>query len=334
MDWWTTTDTIWWWNGSVTDRQWPCPDWYHVPTNVEYANAYNTWAPAVQHTTSVPRFLSDFLMPIFNTRNIDSTISSTNSSMNYWTSIPSSSSDKAYVFRYSSNYNIYTNESYNRAYWYPVRCFKNTVNQDLPIYPYGWTWVVITIDNWVITNLWAPSNGNYVFWWWYKDSNLTKQVGVWSGIADITALYAKWDERSITCSPWEYLPAWSDGCTRCTAWSYCVWWTFAYDEWSDQWITSCTTLWANYTSPISTPAATGCYMPVSATFRPNWNKLNGWTSEVTLWCNRYYGSSTCWITTPTITANGTNTPNVVWYTTSNAWVSSASILSNMTNKNK
>jgi hypothetical protein len=48
---------------------------------------------------------------------------------------------------------------------------------------------------------------------------------------------------------------------------------------------------------------------VSATFKPNGNKLDNGTADVTKSCTRYNGAATCSITTPTI-SNAT-TPTVV-----------------------
>ena len=98
-----------------------------------------------------------------------------------------------------------------------------------------------------------------------------------------------------------------------------VWWNTnsgAIAAMQNPTITTNTTLYAIFTKTVA------------ATFKPNGNKLDNGTADVTVSCPLYNKDTSCPITTPTITANWTNTPIVVGYTTSENWVSSASIKSN------
>jgi hypothetical protein len=41
-----SNDNIWWWNGTEYERQWPCPAWYHIPTNQEWQDVIDYWLAA------------------------------------------------------------------------------------------------------------------------------------------------------------------------------------------------------------------------------------------------------------------------------------------------
>jgi len=147
--WWWEND--WEWNNywypvtNPTDRQWPCPDWYHVPsrwerwTLLKYWMSYYTWAwnsfiNLQGGDSSFPFFIFDssagtqfntaFKLPFAGQRNYDTAkLRDVWGQFGFfWMSSPIS--DIAIGFRVTSNSAYPYNTNY-RTYAYSIRCFKN-----------------------------------------------------------------------------------------------------------------------------------------------------------------------------------------------------------------
>ena len=150
LRWWEwDDDTNWWWltsNNPITGRQWPCPEWYHVPSIWEldeltvmwYNNKYDADLPTwyvIEEVNSLYRddvniylaFTEDLLMPLTSYRDWmqwkldDDYIGLLG---NIW-----SSSSYSYMgFTLSLTMiprEIYVDPGYYRSSAIPVRCFKN-----------------------------------------------------------------------------------------------------------------------------------------------------------------------------------------------------------------
>jgi len=131
-----------------TDRQWPCGEWYHVPSQWErltllkywaanYTWAWNTLNLSYSNLSGLPYFLSnataagqfqkDFKIPFAGNRDKDAKVYEIGDSANFWSSSSYYASPGREFARY---FFLYPNEasartSSYRAYAYSVRCFKN-----------------------------------------------------------------------------------------------------------------------------------------------------------------------------------------------------------------
>ena len=153
-----SNDNLWWWSGdsenntrwyntgtmsaiNVLDRQWPCPTWYHVPsqwewwTLLQYWVANYTWTTLTTITlnwiyplqdfsdsTAKTQFKTDFKIPFSTTRSVLAQVWG-GQNVYFWTSSPSVASESFGFSMISSKVNAYN--SYSRAYSFPIRCFKN-----------------------------------------------------------------------------------------------------------------------------------------------------------------------------------------------------------------
>ena len=148
---------LWWWSGdnknnwrwldtmtsqNITNRQWPCPDGYHVPSVWEWNNLVRLWASAYTWAwnnlsistdsdglsefsdhSAVTKFLQDFVIPLAGGRG-----DSYDGVLYYggftalWSSSPSNGSSSKILYYYDD-----TIERTNDYRWYgeSVRCFKD-----------------------------------------------------------------------------------------------------------------------------------------------------------------------------------------------------------------
>ena len=153
LRWWEwDDDTNWWWltsNNPITGRQWPCPDWYHVPSiweldelvvlwyNNKYDASLSTWyliseLTLHQDSISLAKFLAeDLFVPFASLRRWDDW-KVDNSGLglisNLWSSSPyyiewlnlTIQNSKSGVYG-----NLYIDYSNHRTTAMSIRCFKN-----------------------------------------------------------------------------------------------------------------------------------------------------------------------------------------------------------------
>jgi len=127
---WTTVqnDNLWgsWW--SYIQRQWPCENWYHLPTINEWASAIQNqgwcinwcWGSddlwdKLMNSLKLPR---PWYIQRYNWK-----MTEISSFWYYWTSNPYAT--YYWWMIYFSDYYIWPWAWWNRANWYSVRCFKN-----------------------------------------------------------------------------------------------------------------------------------------------------------------------------------------------------------------
>lgn len=142
-DWSSTTNNDLWWDTTKSPiyvRQWPCDDWFHVPTQTEWINVVNIWTALWAWTTwewwriNVMKYLK---LPAWWSRAHNATFQYEWERWEYWTSsVNSSNAATAYFFRIYST-KVQTDWTAYKTYWYSIRPFK-----DEPTIPDD-TWTVL-----------------------------------------------------------------------------------------------------------------------------------------------------------------------------------------------
>ena len=238
-----TEDNIWWWAGDlqkidwtwiysglniwknnerdvVKNRQWPCPDDYYIPSQLDWDTIIDTRKNSnTIDSYEWVRFSSDLLLPFAGSRNNSTTYD--NLSMNepdagkifgqwgggdYWSSTNVEDiADYAmslWILSSSSSYSYYGSvfvEEGEAAYAHSIRCAKRYVNDKAFNIHGEWAYTVVAftwdIWEWKITALWTPSRENYIFRWWYSDANYQHEVNVWDTVP--SDLYAKWEALEL-----------------------------------------------------------------------------------------------------------------------------------------
>jgi hypothetical protein len=200
---WSTTinDNLWWWYALTWEdymRQWPCPEWYHVPTLQEFdilkLFAWNNWS-----------FWSVlFYLPFAWRSSRDKTQALLKSHALLWSSTPNT--NKIRDTRFQSGGIIETTAADLRSFGFSVRCVQNTPETQsqtsvLSFNTMGWQriwWQTVPTNGTGHTPWYEPKREWYVFNWWYKDSGYNE---IYSFQDDIitwdTTIYAKW-----WCNPW------------------------------------------------------------------------------------------------------------------------------------
>ena len=129
---------------SIADRQWPCPDWYHVPSIWEFDKVLeyrseenwlnledggNEW---LEHSYYWREYQTDFKIPFAGFRDGDEVlVYATGYDADLWSSSPDMNSD--YGFAYSlwiTEFYTVGVSSTSRANAHSVRCFKNPNNEN------------------------------------------------------------------------------------------------------------------------------------------------------------------------------------------------------------
>ena len=243
-------DNLWWWSGDsrdgngrwypVTnpeDRQWPCPDGYHVPSIWERSKLLEFWAWEYSgvsieiwnywllyfENTGINEFFKRFYIPAADQRDRDSLIIA-----NGWSLLRSSSPDNiSTIFRlFWNKTSIFATSSNHRVSAFPVRCFYNSYRLPVIItYDVNWWYWDDDVSNqqkvitytkedddsdfsgnialWSVkrdANCWESGNKRCIFGWWYTLTG--DEMRTWNISEDIT-LVAKWlayDDKDISYS--------------------------------------------------------------------------------------------------------------------------------------
>ena len=233
-------DNLRWWSGdsqnnngypvvNFTDRQWPCPAWYHVPSIWEWSKLLEFWATEYGNVSlsrdgnelnkfrydneiAANEFYKKFFIPLAGWYDNNVNIKDSNSLLLFWSSSPINLED---AFRLYWNFTVINSQYINkRSYAFPVRCFYNSYRLPVRIkYEVNWWYWVDheTTEDKVITYtkdddiseyswdavLWAIKRGNNC--WEDRDKKcifgwwhtLTgDKMWTWNITEDIT-LYAK-----------------------------------------------------------------------------------------------------------------------------------------------
>jgi len=171
----------WWWNDKVendydawnpsSERQWPCGEWYHVPSRWERHSIANAWCHlSSNECTSCDLKLAERSESYKLTYISSNSYSLWNafktnfwmSASYYWSSSPNPNEDN-YAWYLSVYYSdISPNNNTARSSNYHVRCIKDTVEDE-----WNWGWEEPETDALII-----PTTENYkVHVWWntYED---------------------------------------------------------------------------------------------------------------------------------------------------------------------
>ena len=216
--WATENDNLWWWSSYSNpdiDRQWPCPEWYHVPYTTErrttknlfdkraLSEAWSTYCNSIDPTNTGSQYCmpATLGLPFDGRRHYTSAgVDLQRKYANYWSSTASS-------IKYANTFYIYSDTFYpkyesRRAYGFSIRCFKDTTWVILSYDTKWWTAITSSTKRRWFAKSTAPSNPtrtNSTFAWWYKDTWYTDKFTFSSTtyISENTTLYAKW-----TCNTW------------------------------------------------------------------------------------------------------------------------------------
>ena len=269
MAWANYWDWIWWWtwdttsaNGASTTkewRQWPCPEWYYIPSTKDWSNIKTIRWSTTLTGGNWKQFSSDFLMPFAWYRNRDTSVYTVGTYGYYWSSSPeeSYSVNNVWFLKIIASNITLENSSY-RSYGHSVRCFKNTPNgKTLTLHANWGTWVVVGVLSWwvaewkvMVNTLGKPSFWENTFMWWYTSSwfQVDTKVSTWDIIDADAHLYAKWD-----CGDW-YIRNLEGACVASYTITYDATINWGIVETSseeiEQWATI--TLWNIYNPAIKT----------------------------------------------------------------------------------
>ena len=218
----------WWWSDSAdnwrwvtlnnpTDRQWPCPADYHVPSAWEwwlvvkyYRDTYATWVTLngsnwlyyFSNADASSGFMSYFQIPFAGVRSYyDASLNNQGSNGYYWSSSPNSAGSNYARYLSLNSSSVLANDTSSRALGLSVRCFKDTyeapTTYTLTFDSQGGdevaTWVAV--KNTSRTRPENPSKSGFVFvdWYtttWYESAfDFTWTLATWN-----LTVYAKWDK--------------------------------------------------------------------------------------------------------------------------------------------
>ena len=210
------------------NRQWPCPEWYHVPSAWEWQELMMLWcnansgicdSSAIKTNTNTARtnylnksgiwtaFSNDLQLPLAGGRDYgDGAVYVQGDSADYWSSSPRGGSipNGAWSLRFDSNY-VIPSDSSDRAIGRSLRCFKNEYEQYLAPSPTTYTVTFLDDGQWVAS--WTVEDGDarsetvptpndrewYSFDYRYADgADNTTGFDFTAPITADTILHAKW----------------------------------------------------------------------------------------------------------------------------------------------
>ena len=251
-------DNLWWWLDDYRDntwassiwhdymRQWPCPEWYHVPSGWEWLELILLWSDyrpsndvlaidTAKYANYID-FASGLLLPKAGKMNYEwyslweeggtgpssvneLTVSNRKKNIYLWTSSP------YYRFSWSESALYWSRRlfiakwakaqsSVERAYWFPVRCFKDSyIEWDEPLvlsYDTRWGSAIQaqTIPEW--ENGYLPGYTTHRTWytllWWYDnlgelelDENKITNRTMKNDLSEngVVTIYARWNDDHV-----------------------------------------------------------------------------------------------------------------------------------------
>jgi len=185
-------------------RQWPCPNWYHVPAIWEwedlvnlYWNVNSWWIERVWQKINdvgkIQDFINIFYIPMAWYGCFDHAryLCDSSSWIWIWSSSPSWKNNAKNIVISPSNINPHDWSS--RAMWYYIRCFADKFSVDF----YDWEDLVLYKEVELWNTVEEPNITNkewYTFWWWYTDKECSEwnEYDFRTEVDKHTILYAKW----------------------------------------------------------------------------------------------------------------------------------------------
>ena len=198
---WYVVSRILWWGPGEYYNQWPCPDWFHVPTSIEMSYIWNM-LQTYTGSSSYSNLLSIYKMPLAWMWEDWWWTYWMWSAANYYTC--STSWANAIRFFYNSS-GVSPTATINREYAFPIRAFKNE-----PVEPnWSWwtriaVWDVTAHWEWIWRNsdLWLITIVEYSTWRHYYTTIADKNV--WA-----TTVYSSWATLSQN-NCWNYFQWWNN----------------------------------------------------------------------------------------------------------------------------
>lgn len=237
-DWYKIKKVLVWKDSS--DMQWPCPDWFHVPTSTEWESVKTIWTSLWWGGSDWTGFLTILKLPLSWAIEWSSwNISAQWSYWYYWSSSPYGSSKPTYAsyLLIGASYILPTYDN-PRSSWHSIRPFKNSS--------------VIPTSSW--TKLYWTSIESWWIFWNSADwlISLSSNGSTWVTIADknlwATTVWESWNTLSQN-NCWYYYQRWnnygfpftwatSTSSTQVNAqnywpWNYYSWSTFI--KWNNDW---------------------------------------------------------------------------------------------------
>ena len=208
---------LWWWEESdVSHRQWPCPDWYHVPSVDEwrwlvtsYSNVINGWLKLSRYLLLPAAWYRDRWFWTVGSINWNWNYVYASSSLN-WSDI-----SKRIVYTlvsvWDGDLKVSNSQDNNPKHEWSangisVRCLKNEVNtwataiDKNDIHLRWWTKAIISmLSSWEVIAIQNPTRASGTFSGWYTNNEfLWDKITLWSVVEPWTSLYAKWE-----CPLWQ-----------------------------------------------------------------------------------------------------------------------------------
>ena len=211
----------WWENidSSDNDKKWPCPNWYHIPNDLERLALIKAFdSERTIEWNNICEWINDEQYGKCFTRNLkipfawfrksrDASLYPAGNIVHYWTT---SSLNETYAKLIQiQNNNIFISNT-THIVWNPIRCFKNIDNWELRIkwnelkeditYPVKWRKWIEEYAN-ILTNIW------YEFIWLYNDNLYQTEVDKKFPIWKQKTIYSKWKQNpwySYNANWWEF----------------------------------------------------------------------------------------------------------------------------------
>ena len=239
-------DLRWWANDNnwsypvenFADRQWPCPEWRHVPSQGEWTALINmrwetsswnysdytlwtdytlsinqNWSNIKWSNSNIPiasDFADMFSIPYAWWVRWDNAVQKWDGS---WVNMHSSSVwslsfSSSFVLESETNVVYSTQSGRYRSYWLPIRCFYNEYEPIKHTISFKSEWEIIATQEVTRWLTWAqldnPDRKWYTFIWWYDNSDFSGDVFDFENTpikSDIT-LYAKWKKNPGWSGRW------------------------------------------------------------------------------------------------------------------------------------
>jgi len=214
---WDSSDNqnLWWWSGDMTisrldwtdeDRQWSCPEWYHIPSTLEWKAVREIWCTQKMGASATCSNWSDFRddlsLPFAGYRYYSSAgVFNQGTNGNYWSS-SRYNANYAYVLYFGSTA-LGPQDYDRRANGFSVRCFKNSQTtktltfyvSDQKISSEKLEWRASALSELAPQ---SPERENAEFVGWFEDGS-EEAFEFWSNtyLYDDVNLYAKFE-----CNVW------------------------------------------------------------------------------------------------------------------------------------
>ena len=185
MEWFEKNKNLWW-SGSEVARKWPCPEWYHIPSEQEWSEAKKGFNNST--------IIDALLLPYGGYIGVN--VGGQWYFAYYWSSYSNS-----IIWRNMDAWWVWSHSSPSKR-GFTVRCFKNSSSSKLDLITNWWTGGFVVVNWWKVYKLWDSTKSWYIFGWWYSDPSYVYRVSTWTDVSKISSLYAKFLQSGSSLNPW------------------------------------------------------------------------------------------------------------------------------------